>query len=341
MIKRNWKRIVSILILIVMFFPHISIYAITQERAGQIIAGYAYDFCKNYGSSSSNNQTIYDWSDNRKYGYRLEICPSGTAEGPKGTKAFSNKYPMDCVGFVSTVIHQSLGIGNNDWEVFISPQTTTQGYFSKVTTGDWKPGDILHLNTYNESTKEGTRHVMVYLGDMGGYKVAHSVSGEFKGASLGNNTSGYSAYRLNPDVCTAIDETNCKVSAGASLVGLGSSSMGTESEFYYNGVPDGKYSVAGSFFEWIVQALAEVFKFLVNIIFYIFRMVFVGFTAIVDNLITYVVRSITGDDTASFFKDATSGWRDDGKEVPKVNIETIIFDDTFDVNFFAPATTTP
>ena len=91
----------------------------------------------------------------------------------------------------------------------------------------------------------------------------------------------------------------------------------------------------------LLYLIAEVFKFLVNIIFYIFRMVFVGFTAIVDNLITYVVRSITGDDTASFFKDATSGWRNDGKEVPKVNIETIIFDDTFDVNFFKPATTTP
>ena len=332
-----------------MFFPHVSIYAITQERAGQIIAGFAYEFCKNYGANSSNNQTIYDWSDNRNYGYRLELCPSGVAKGGDGSKAFTNKYPMDCVGFISMVIHQSLGIGGSDFTYFITPQsgvyTDPNGhkYFDEVGTAEanWKPGDILHKYTYNSSTGEGTRHVMVYLGNMGGYKVAHSVSTGFKGACLGTNVSGYTAYRIANDICTTKTEDDCKVTAGASLVGLGSSSMGTESEFYYNGVPDGKYSVAGSFFEWIVQALAEVFKFLVNIIFYIFRMVFVGFTAIVDNLITYVVRSITGDDTASFFKDATSGWRDDGKEVPKVNIETIIFDDTFDVNFFKPATTTP
>ena len=78
-------------------------------------------------------------------------------------------------------------------------------------------------------------------------------------------------------------------------------------------------------------------------------MIIVGFTAIVDNFITYIVKSIIGVE-AHFFKDATSGWRNEEDEVEKINIETIIFgekdeetgeyNNLFDVNFFRPADTT-
>lgn len=342
MIKRNWKRIISSLILIVMFFPNTLCFgeeALKQPEIGEILAKYSYNFCKKYGYNSSNNMTFYDHdnsgTEDRQYGYRLELH-SGIAQRNSGrgdgstTKSYTNKYPMDCVGVVCTMIHQALGIGNDTFEFFIAPRAPRMQWFDRV-SGTPQPGDIL----------DGPGHVKIYIGSIGGSEgnVVEGLSANWEGATLtSSGYSGYTAYRIKETL--GIMRSQCKDSPdGASLVGMGN--MGTESEFYYNGIPDGEYSVAGSFWEWLVNALKDVFTYLVNIIFYIFRMVFVGFTAIIDNLITYIVSSITGKDI-NIFEDATSGWRNDGNdEVDKVNIETIIFDDVFDINFFeTPATTT-
>ena len=330
MIKRNWKRIIASLILIVMFFPHTlcSAETLNSMQIGEILAQYAYNFCKMYGYNSANNMTYYDHDDgsviDRPFGYRLQLH-SGTAQRnlPPKESNYTNRYPMDCVGVVSTMIHQALGIGSADWTQFIAPGSPDMQWFTSV-AGTPQKGDIL--------SESG--HVKIYIGDVGGAEgdIVEGVSEEWRGACLGSGYSGCTIYRIKDTL--GITRDQCTTVPNASFLGAGA---GIESEFYFNGIPNGEYSVVGSIWEILVTMLAEIFKLLVNLIFYIFRMVFVGFTAIVDNSISYVIKTIMGM-PADFFKDATSGWRNDDESTDKVNVETIIFDDIFDVNFFKPVT---
>ena len=348
MVKNKAKKIIVILILIDMLFPYMALAAASadQQAVGTALALYAYSFCMRYGANSGNNQTVYDHDDagttDREYGYKL-LLHSGIAQrnpSPK-TKSYTNKYPMDCVGFVSTMLHQSLGIGGEHFTFFITPSGPKGNYFTKV-TGEWEVGDVLQSDS----------HVLIYLGKdgMGGYNVAHSTSADFKGAEVTKKTQSYfnkfTAYRIAQDLATTlVNSGDIKNVVGGSLGGFSGSAVMEESEFYYNGVPDGKYSVAGNFWEWIVQSLADIFAFLINIVAYIFRMVPVGFTAIIENLITYVVTSITGEEFDLM---------DDSTKIDSsgdITVESIIFGrdaqdgsgkkvDVFNVNFFEDTSTT-
>ena len=362
MIKTKFKKIVIILILIVLLFPYAVCLAAEmtmQQKAGATLAQYAYNFCMQYGENSGNNQTIYDHDKggyagepDRKYGYQL-ILHSGTAE--KGNsysgyeyKSYTNRYPMDCVGFVSTMIHQALGMGRKDgtFTIFIAPYNcsnagahldsedgetttnTTSDYFEKV-TGDWQAGDVLKSNS----------HVVIYLGPegIGGYNMAHSTTPDFVGAKLENRSSfsGYTAYRITPDVAEALDETTLTNNPVGGMVSAAGAVP--QSEFFYNGVPDGKYSVtAGAALDWIIETLKEIFEFLINIIFYIMRMVPVGYTAIVENWITNTIRTMVGEENLDI---ETTGTETDGT----ITLEKIIYDEVniFNVNFFEYVETTP
>lgn len=337
--NRKIKKIITILILIVMLFPYTVCFAITQEEAGIAIAQYAYSLCTTLGNNSPTNMTVYDHDNggttDRKYGYLLKLH-SGTAQAGNGerTTTYTNKYPMDCVGFVSTVIHQSLGIGSDtEFTFFITPQSDNQGYFEKV-TGDVKPGDVYRING-------SIIHVMIYLGEYGGeYTIAESWSSNFMGALLTNSSaSSYTPYRIKSTIVKNIDATEVKTSTdGAGLTSTTSIFNHVEmSKFYYNGIPDGKYSVtSGNILDWIVNTLKEIFIFIINIIEYIVRMVFVGWTFIVENMLTDLIQKISGED--SILKmDATDYGKDGNKYTDdNVTLEKIIFDNVkiFDVNFF-------
>ena len=308
------------------------------------LAQYAYNFCMQYGENSGNNQTIYDHDkggeQDRVYGYQL-MLHSGTAEkGSSETgyeyKSYTNKYPMDCVGFVSTMIHHALGMGDNDsFTSFISPQSKSKqnsegkDYFQSVPAGTWQPGDILLSTTKT--------HVIIYLGDsgIGGYNMAHSTTPNFVGAKLEKRESfpSYTAYRINPDVATALTNvTNIPIGGM-----VGAAGAVPQSDFFYNGVPDGKYSVtAGAALDWIIETLKEIVEFLINIIFYIMRMVPVGYTSIVENWITNTIRTMVGEENLDI---ESTGTETDGT----ITLEKIIYDEVniFNVNFFEYKETTP
>ena len=104
------------------------------------------------------------------------------------------------------------------------------------------------------------------------------------------------------------------------------------SNFYYNGIPDGKYSVTKGFFERLIESLSEIFDFLIGLITMIVRMVFVGWTAIFETLITSTVKTVSGDsDIISVPVTSTDIESDEN-----ISIEKIVFNEisVFDVNFF-------
>lgn len=336
--KNKLKRIIVILILIVILFPYTTCFALTQAEVGQILAEYAYNFCMNYGANSTNNQTVYSINNtHRKYGYLLKKC-SGTARRYENGSAvdgreFTDKYAMDCTAFVDMVVHQSLGLGSSDsLTEFATPASGGNSTWFEQVTGDLKPGDIGAIST------DSITHVWIYLGSVGKSTgtIAESISSgyECKGAIVRNaNYSGARYYRILESTASGLKQEDCVTTPNG--LSVSSNSGGVfggnmeESEFYYNGIPDGKYSVAGSFWDWIIDALASVFDFLINIITYIVRMVFVGWTAIMENLITFAVESITGE--AALNVDATSAQTNDN-----ITIETIVFNKVkaFDINFF-------
>ena len=104
------------------------------------------------------------------------------------------------------------------------------------------------------------------------------------------------------------------------------------SDFYYNGIPDGKYSVTKGFWERIIDALAAIFNFLVGLIPNIIKMVVVGWTAIFENLITATVKAAAGGDNI----ESISVTSTDIESGDNLTIEKIVFNQIgiFDVNFF-------
>ena len=131
----------------------------SKEEIGNYIAEFAINFAKKHSS-----ETIYSWNSNHRAKAYNGQKTSGTSEGGKnsGTK-FSNKYAIDCVGWVSMAIHQSTGLdcqaASSGSGGFVTPQSlcaNSNGYF-EIVSGSPKPGDIL--------IGPNTPHVMIYVGN--------------------------------------------------------------------------------------------------------------------------------------------------------------------------------
>lgn len=179
-------------------------YAITQDEAGQIIAQFAINFYDNYA-----NETIYsltNYADNvnshRAYAYRGQKI-SGNAElwGDKGYANFTDKYAMDCVGFVSFCIHHSLHIGDsNVFTCFVTPQSGARNGFVQVTDGTRKPGDIL----------ANSGHVAVYIGN--GVIIDSAAGGPNYSITKKATASKYpKTFRISQETAANINQENTTV----------------------------------------------------------------------------------------------------------------------------------
>lgn len=341
MINKKIKKIVIIMLLIIILFPYATTLAVSQADAGRAIASYAYDFCIKFGLDSGNNQTIYDHdnglAEERKKGYNLEPT-TGTAQRNPSPQTRSYNTPllaMDCVAFVAMVIHQSLGFepdAGNNW--FICPPRN-KSYDSKLerVTGELQPGDI----------GRSDRHVLIYLGKEGGdYTVAESLSQnpDFKGPVLTNtNISSYDIYRVKSSAVEGLSASEIKTDTdGSGLVPSSGSGRRkktyTESDFHYNGIPDGTYSVTAGWDDYIVDTLFAIIDYIIGIMTLSSRMAYIGWAAIIENMVSATIKKIDDDYNNDNVKeqDPVSYTVEDDT----VTVESIIFNDldVFDVNFF-------
>jgi len=203
------NKIKIFLITTILFICFNKNYAITQKEAGEIIAQFAINFFDNYAS-----ETVYSvkgWADNvngqRAYAYRGQKT-SGEAEPSDGMKSrgmtsinYTNKYSMDCVGFVSFCIHQALKLGdNNTFTCFVTPQSGGSNGFEKVTDGSRKPGDILATSG----------HVAVYIGN--GEIIDSAAAGPDRAISRRATANKYpSTYRISNSTAAGINKENTTV----------------------------------------------------------------------------------------------------------------------------------
>lgn len=347
--QKKLKKIIVILCILSLFNNPAAYAAVTREQYQGAVVGFSKDFYETNGS-----QTRY-WCTKQD--------PDGWETGR--INAYQNKmtdgyWKFDCVGWVSFVLHHATGIGEDYFTFFATPTccstdaNTAYGYeehYGKPNIDDLEPGDI--LQSYNSSTGNG--HVMIYVGDIDNSGKGSIIHCDGWGGPGGptNSSAGWgvrcqyledSSYydmldgfvRMTDSGLQNIDESELTdksitvSNASASTTGLGSTQ--NMSDFYYNGIPDGKYSVTKSWFERLIDSLAGIFDFLIGLITMAVRMVFVGWTAIIENLVTFTVKTATGGDKI----ESISVTSTDIESGDNITIEKIVFNQisVFDVNFF-------
>ena len=67
-----------------------------------------------------------------------------------------------------------------------------------------------------------------------------------------------------------------------------------EGEFYYSGTTKGTYKAKTSIFAWLLNNIGDIADWLLGIITMGFRMVFVGWTALIEKILTWTLEGTTG-----------------------------------------------
>lgn len=67
-----------------------------------------------------------------------------------------------------------------------------------------------------------------------------------------------------------------------------------DGEFYYAGTQKGQYTVSQGIFEWLLSKIGDIADWLLGIITMGFRMIFVGWTALLEKMLTWAIESTSG-----------------------------------------------
>ncbi len=190
-LKNSIKIFFSVIFVSLCIFLKEDVQALTQEEAGQYFAQFAINFFDNYA-----DQTVYSL----RGADRTAAYNGNTTNG---------KYAMDCVGWVSFVIHQSTNLNGNetntggDDNIYIYAQpghrgSQRAGYFKGFSQiyGSMNSGHKLSLDELRNVLKPGDillaarSHVLLYVGNG---EIIHC-TGSGPGASYGGNR-GYGLIR--------------------------------------------------------------------------------------------------------------------------------------------------
>ena len=109
------------------------------------------------------------------------------------------------------------------------------------------------------------------------------------------------------------------------------------SDFYFNGIPDGKYSVAHtSIWTLIIETLAQIADYLIGILTYIIRMPFIGWTAIMDNLLNWTVNTVTDTGVTEEDMGINSAEVEGADDDTRLTIDALLYNDypLTDINIF-------
>jgi hypothetical protein len=152
--------------------------------------------------------------------------------------------------------------------------------------------------------------------------------------------SGGSWMRIKESVAAQV--TNLNTTFSKTGVG-GSTTTATTaldySNFFFNGIPDGKYALGtSSIWDTIVDTLANLVDFLIGIMTYFIRITIVGFVSLFDRFLNNTIVSITDTKTSLEETGLNSTTADDpNSENRYITIESILFNqlELFDVDIFS------
>lgn len=343
-LKKFKKLIIIELITAITIFsliPPRVVKAVTVEDVGSAIASTAIDFCNRYASES-----IYDWGVQGGY-YNETIGSvvsefwgreqayenkktSGLANSSSYTNVpYTNKYAMDCVGFVSMIMHCATGLGGNSFTYFAQPTRYGSGnglvwetteYMENV-TGTPKPGDIICWNGHVAIAVSSTevidciaagvaRRPISFYDYMGSYKIVR-----VKESAANLTNLRYAWYDKAGDATSS----GGNVSDDSIEYVINKHSYGDAEKFYYNGMPKSGNYLGRDNSSWLIDFLADVADWLVGIITLGYKIQIVGWTAMFQNKATEIVSDIVNQNANK-----------------TITAETILFNQIqiLDVNFF-------
>lgn len=318
----------------------------TVEDVGAAVAGYAYNLLE-WGNEEEN---YYKGSDYGGPGPALRYNQRGSPKNRLSHPTLDNPNPelpwfYDCSSFTAAMYNMVC-----NQEIF--PWGFTTGDFASCLKLEdlgpvssnkdlCIPGDIICT---------GGHHVEIFISKEKGTGGAHdNYTGNANAYSnkpgqvncAGNGVISPSdghIYRLKQEVVDGITDLNKDFSV------KGGSSYGKAvnySNFFFNGIPDGSYSLATrkSIFETLIDALSSLYNYLVGLLTYILRGVIISFISIFDRLINNTFSSLENSGTSKSLQDsgvsATSA--DDPASINRsITIEDLIFNktDIFDINIF-------
>lgn len=223
----------------------------------------------------------------------------GMAEAAEGQKSSDGYYHFCCTVFVDFVYRSCIGINlqkefGNSWGAADWFDKIKSGKYvlKEISRDELMPGDVLELKRFSSSA---TGHAMLYLGEGEGgkAKVAHSTTVVAEGCSPGvevaeRSLDGYIFGRVKDDV---------DVELLVDFVG------GKKKDYKYYGLPsEGEYTGTQSLWEklkaalkWVINLLSQIVDYLIGIMTMFIRMQMVGWTAIVEEVVTKSINAVTGE----------------------------------------------
>lgn len=317
------KTIIIVLIMITVIFslvpPKIVMASNTVTEVGNAIASVANDFYNKYAS-----ETIYDCGISSGYYNENEgrVVPefwgreqayqnkktSGIAYNLSGVGTkYTNKYAMDCVGFVSMIVHCATGLGSSTFTYFGVPLGTGNGTgvswasvgdFESLSGSNIKAGDIICWSGHVaiaigngmmiDSAAAGPNRTItrrVISAYTGSYKVVR-----LKSSSASKTNLRYTWYDGNGDYTQSVTDNSNKYE-------IKENPFGNADEFYYNGMPLSGNYLGYDESNWLIDALSNVADWLIGVITLGYKIQIVGWTAIIQNLATNIVNTIVNSDS--------------------------------------------
>lgn len=306
--------IITLMLIIVIFslIPPKPVIAASKtiEDVGSAISSVAKDFSSRYASES-----IYDcgikggyYNDSvdrlveefwgREQAYQNKKTTGIAYDLGGNATPYEDKYAMDCVGFVSMIIHRATGLGAKTFTYFAQPTRYDNGsgvcgtFFENPKDNVIKEGDIICWNG----------HVAISIG---GGKVIDSVP---EGVAIRNASLYGLDYKVVRIKKSAIDNTDLKYTWYESAGSTGGSNVidssnkyvittkntyGNADKFYYNGMPLSGNYLGHDKSNWLIDALANVADWLLGVMTLGYKIQIVGWSTIFQNLATNIVSSIS------------------------------------------------
>lgn len=316
------KIIIKIFVIYVIFYICLGNMSICFGRSfdsacGEYVAQYAVDFIHKY---CDGGNTYYDASGQN---------PMDDSQFWTGGSMGSGQFHTCCSVGIAYMYAKALGINIQD----LGQASLCSDYPSMESNSNWEtitnesdlqPGDIVYNSGHAEMIIENGAHVN--FGNS-----PHSGVVQLNEYGFCNGT-----FNVGFRLASSVD-----VTPSGKVPESSSASSSTEkvefSDFYFNGIPDGKYSLASkNLFSLIIETLAQIVDYVIGILTYIVRIVFVGITALTDNLFQWTIKSITNTSGEDVPFEMSSVDSDSPDNSQRITIEALIYNrlDLTNINIF-------
>lgn len=344
------KKIIIYIIIFMIVISSITpiSFAYTQSEVGKAVAGFAKHVVDEYGNPGKKRvgyrRFLGDTNDNAEH---IGVPRHTREDNPcwDSSMGWDDYVYFDCSSFATGCYNYVTGLIKEPYVTYTlcySTPSDMQESFEKITwdksQSTLRVGDLVVFNT----GAEGAGHAWIYTGAGKTSEVGTIPAGaNHKQWDQANSISTVYIYRIKEEAAETLTKLNTefsKTKTGLNGKGMQSSKL-NYSNFFFNGVPDGKYSLATrkSIFDIIIDALKDLVNFFIGLISYLFRGFIIGIISVFDRLLNNTIQSLN-DTPVSIEKSGVSATdADDPIKMHRyITIEGLIFGevDLFDVNIF-------